>query len=99
MALIEAPGRPHLTCGQCQTVVVWPKDLARERKADIAKAVRRDPVGAARLVESEYGMDVREGKALVVHIARIAGACHRCNSKVIGLESLCSKCHAANLNW
>src|SRR5213593_2230627 len=98
MALIEARGRPHLTCGQCQTIVVWPGELATEAKASIAAAVRRDPVSAAQLVESRYGLDVREGKALVVHVTRSSGICHRCGSRVTHGETLCSKCHAANLD-
>jgi len=99
MALIEARGRPHLLCGQCQTVVVWPEELATGAKAAIAVAVRRDPHSAAELVESRYGLDQREGRALVVHVTRKSGTCHRCGSSVAGEETLCSKCHAANLNW
>ena len=99
MALIEARGMPHLVCGQCQSVVVWPKDLATEAKAAIAGAVRDDAHGAAQVLESRYGLDQREGKALVVHVTRKPGTCHRCNSPLEGMETLCSKCHAANLNW
>lgn len=99
MPLTEARGRPHLTCGQCQTVVVWPGDLAGDVKAGIAQAARRDAVAAARAVEAKYGLDVREGKALVVHLTITPGKCHRCNSGVPHGETLCSKCHAANLDW
>jgi ribosomal protein L40E len=99
MTLIEAGGRPHLVCGQCQTVVVWPKELASAAKAAIAGIARRDPHSAAELVESRYGLDLREGKALAVHVTRNPGICHRCNSPVAGGETLCSKCHAANLDW
>jgi ribosomal protein L40E len=99
MALIEARGKPHLQCGQCQSVVVWPKNLPTEEKAAIAAAARRDAVAAARLVESRYGFDQREGKALVIHVTRKPGICHRCGSSLAGEETLCSKCHAANLNW
>jgi hypothetical protein len=91
--------RPHLQCGQCQSVVVWPEGLATAAKTRIAVAVRQDAVSAARLVESQYGFDPREGKALVVHIARKPGKCHRCESPLQGEELLCPKCHAANLNW
>ena len=98
-SLSEARGMPHLVCGQCQSVVVWPKELASEGKAAIAEIARRDSHGAAQLVESRYGLDQREGKALVVHVTRKPGACHRCSSPLEGEETLCSKCHAANLNW
>lgn len=99
MTLVEAHGRPHLQCGQCQTVVVWPKGLAGAEKAAIAVSVRRDAAAAAREVESRYGFDEREGRALVVHVTRTAGQCHRCGAALEGIELLCAKCHAANLNW
>ena len=92
-------GRPHLQCGQCQSVVVWPDGLGSAEKAAIAAAVRRDAVAAASMVESRYGFDEREGRALVVHVTRKPGTCHRCESRLEGEELLCSKCHAANLNW
>jgi len=99
MTHVETGGRPHLQCGQCQTVVVWPKGLATQEKAAIAAAARRDAVAGARMVESRYGFDEREGRALVVHLTRKPGSCHRCESPVEGDELLCPKCHAANLNW
>lgn len=99
MTQIETRGRPHLQCGQCQTVVVWPKSLATEEKAAIAATARRDAVAGARMVESRYGFDEREGRALVVHLTRKPGSCHRCESPIGGDELLCPKCHAANLNW
>jgi hypothetical protein len=99
MTHIETGGRPHLRCGQCQIVVVWPKSLVTEEKAAIAAAARRDAVAGARMVESRYGFDEREGRALVVHLARKPGSCHRCESPIEGDELLCPKCHAANLNW
>ena len=99
MGLIEARGRPHLQCGQCQSLVAWPKGLASAEKATIGAAVRRDAVAAASMLESRYGFDEREGRALVVHVTRKPGICHRCESPLEGEELLCSKCHAANLNW
>jgi hypothetical protein len=80
-------------------VVVWPEALASAQKAAIATAARRDAVAAASMVESRYGFDEREGRALVVHITRKPGRCHRCEARLEGEELLCSKCHAANLNW
>jgi len=91
--------KPHLTCGQCQSVVVWPGELGAKAKADIAELARRDPVRAAQLVERQYGLDEREGRALVVHVTRASGTCHRCESRVSHGETLCAKCHAANLDW
>jgi cell division inhibitor SulA len=99
MTHIETGGRPHLQCGQCQTVVVWPKGLATEEKAAIAAAARRDAVAGARMVGSRYGFDERQARALVVHLTQIPGSCHRCESQLQGGELLCPKCYAANLNW
>jgi len=50
------------------------------------------------MVDARFGLDVGEGRALVVHVTRISGKCHRCSSAVAG-ETLCPKCHAANLDW
>ncbi|HEX9398037.1 MAG TPA: hypothetical protein VF943_14985 [Burkholderiales bacterium] len=94
-----AEERPHLICGQCQSVVIWPATVAPAEKAAVAAAARRDPTAAARMVESQYGFDEREGRALAVHVTRQPGTCHRCSAKITGAEVLCPKCHAANLNW
>ena len=91
--------RPHLICGQCQALIAWPAGISPGDKARIAAAARRDPVAAARMVESKYGFDEREGRALAVHVTRKAGICHRCGSAVAGAEVQCPKCRAANLNW
>jgi hypothetical protein len=79
--------------------VVWPGELSAKAKAEIAEVARRDAVRAAQLVERQYGLDEREGRALVVHVTRAAGTCHRCESRVSRGETLCAKCHAANLDW
>ena len=91
--------KTHLVCGQCQAVVAWPASLAPADKAKVAAAARRDPAAAVKMVESQFGLDEREARALAVHITRPAGVCQRCSTAIAGAELLCPKCHAANLNW
>jgi len=95
----SAAEKPHLVCGQCQAVVAWPAGIKPADKAAIAAAARGDPAAAARMVETRYGLDEREARALAVHITRPAGVCQRCRAPIAGAEVQCAKCHAANLNW
>ena len=91
-------GRPHLKCAKCRMFVIWPADLLPQTKATFAATVRNDSVSAMRYAESEWGLDYRESKVLVLHVTREPNACHKCGLPVAPGESTCS-CRSVNLNW
>jgi hypothetical protein len=97
--LIEPKGRPHLECPKCRTCVVWPESLTPAGAAALADVVRTDTSEGARFAHQKLGLDLREAKALALHITSTKGVCHRCKSQVIGSESVCTKCRSANLDW
>jgi hypothetical protein len=99
MALIEANGRPHIVCGKCRGVVVWPHSLSPEQMAELAAITRADALDGAHFAARHLGLGPRESKALALHITKQRGRCHRCNRDVSGRESLCSFCRSANLDW
>jgi len=52
-----------------------------------------------RYAHEKLRMDLREAKALALHITRTKGFCHRCGSVIQGSESVCAGCNSANLDW
>lgn len=91
-------GRPYLHCTRCRMSVIWPTDMVLETKAAFASSVRDDIVRAMRNAESQFGLDSRESKVLVLHITREPNVCHKCKKSVVSGESICS-CKSVNLNW
>src|SRR5262245_4982770 len=99
MILIQPKGRPHIVCPKCKTNVVWPLGLSAEEKQELADEVRSGPLNGTRWAHSRLGLDLREAKALSLHITREHGKCHRCGTAVKGEVSVCRKCRSANLDW
>jgi hypothetical protein len=95
---IEPEGRPHLRCAKCRMAVIWPESLTADGKATFASLARRDPVGAMRKAEDNFGFDSREAKVLVLHITRHPGQCHKSGKPMQGGERICT-CRSVNLDW
>ena len=99
MSLIEPHGRPYVFCTKCRANVVWPASLSVEEKSRIAGEVRADLLAGAKLVNGQFGLNLREAKALSFHITRKKGECHRCHRRVQDEVSVCQQCRSANLDW
>ena len=63
-SLIEPTGRPYVFCPKCRTNVVWPERLSAEEKSGLAAQVRSSPSSGAKLAHMQFGLDLREAKAL-----------------------------------
>ena len=98
MILIEPKGRPFIACPKCRQNVVWPEALSADDKSALAQASRRSRLEGAQLAHRKYDLDLREAKALSLHISE-DGRCHRCAAPVTEELSICTKCRSANLNW
>jgi hypothetical protein len=97
--IIEPRGRPHIECPKCRTCVVWPVSFSASEATAFAEITRRSTSDGARYAVEKFGLDLREAKALAIHVTRTKGVCHRCKSLVIGSESVCTKCRSVNLDW
>lgn len=99
MSLIEPRGQPYVFCPKCGTNIVWPTSLSAAEKSRIAAEVRADTLAGAKLAHAEFGLDLREAKALSFHISRQSGECHRCHRPLQEQVSICAQCRSANLDW
>ena len=79
--------------------VLWPSSLTDEQTSAFASLKRSSALEATRFAQEKFGLALTEAKALSYHITREPGVCHRCRSPLLGLESTCTKCHSANLDW
>lgn len=99
MPLIEAKGRPHLLCGKCHTVLVLPETLDLHERQEVARIRRADAMAAIQHLTQHHGLDLREAKAIMLHIPLRAGECSRCHTSIPGGDAVCPKCQSLNLNW
>jgi hypothetical protein len=100
MPLIEAKDRPHLACKRCGTVLVLPESLDVAARREAARLRQSDqPMAAIDYLRGEHYLDLREAKAVMMHIPQTAGVCHRCRGPVVAGDSVCPKCHCVSLNW
>jgi hypothetical protein len=97
--MIEPHGRPHIDCPRCGTCIVWPKSLTLEQTTALAAVIRASVAAGAKFAHDELKLTVRESKALTYHLTMRRGFCHRCDTPVTELESVCKKCRSANLDW
>jgi hypothetical protein len=65
----------------------------------LADQCRSSRLECAKLAISRFGFDLREAKALSLHITGERGKCHRCGASVAGEISVCSNCRSANIDW
>lgn len=100
MPLITAKERPHLSCKRCGTVLVLPESLDAAARREVARLRQADQATAAiAYLRREHHLDLREAKAVTLHIPQSAGVCHHCRGPIATGDSVCSKCHCVNLNW
>jgi hypothetical protein len=99
MSLTETNRRPHIFCPKCKTSVAWPASLTAEEKSAIAAEVRASPLSGVKLAHAQFGLDLREAKALSFHITRKSGECHRCHRPLREEVAICAQCRSANLDW
>lgn len=87
-------------CPKCHVDFLIP-DLPKEFREQVAALVRtQQKAEATRQLKIRGGVELRDGKGIVLHITNTKGACNRCNRPIAGDdETFCSSCNALNLNW
>src|SRR5258706_16361593 len=98
MSLIEPNGRPYIACPKCRTNVVWPEALSEDQKRLLAETSRKSRLEGAQFGASKLGLNLREAKALTLHISGEPGKCHRCAGPITGEIAICPKCRSGNLD-
>jgi hypothetical protein len=91
---------PILNCPRCIPIVV-PDDLPLEIRRRAGEIVRGGSgIGAMKLLHDETSMSLRDGKALVLHLARRHGHCQRCDADIPeGEVAYCAKCKSLTITW
>lgn len=88
-----------IMCPRCRTVVTWPSPLGDGDKTSIAETARSSALEGTKRLHDQFGLGLRQAKAVALHITPVPGRCHRCKAPVSGAVSICPNCRSANLDW
>lgn len=99
MTLIDPANRPFIECPRCMGPIILPASPTDAQRADFAELARTDSMQAIRHARDVFDLDIREAKALTLHVTLVIGKCHRCGLAVTDRESICTKCNSVNLDW
>ena len=91
--------RNSLICPRCKAAISWPSQITSEAQVQIAAEVRSMGLRAVDGIRASTGIGLAEAKALLFHITRIKGQCHRCRRDLTAGVSICQHCQSANLDW
>lgn len=92
---------PPVTCPKCGATFEVPGNAPEGLKYAVVDHWRNGRFGAAMdLLIKELTLDVRSAKAIIYHLPRTPGKCHRCKRAIDSQEvTCCSNCRSINLNW
>ena len=88
-----------LICPRCKASISWPAQITSEAREQIAAEVRSMGLRAIHGIGASAGLGLAEAKALLFHITRIRGQCHRCGRDLTAGATICQHCQSANLDW
>jgi|SRR5687767_6196453 len=94
------PKYKTIHCKRCGASFPFPElpNAERERIAGAVRAGRH--IEAIRLLREFTGVDLRDGKAIEMHITRTSGICVRCRGHLSATgQTECPNCDALNLDW
>ena len=86
-------------CARCKADIKIPS-LTTDEKKDLAMLNQaKGSAFAIAQVRVKTGFDLKESKALIMHMNRL-GHCNRCDYMLLQGENVtCPNCKAFNLNW
>ena len=87
-------------CHRCRVSFPLPR-ISEAERARLVSAVRAGQhVETIQLLRELAGFDLRDGKAVEVHITRRPGICVRCRTPLPSRgQTECPKCGSLNLDW
>jgi hypothetical protein len=88
-------------CDRCGATWPDPESIAPAARREVAALIRGGgPIPAIRRLREMTGLGLRDAKAVVHHITRTPGQCHRCGMALdAGLGATCPRCRSLNYDW
>jgi hypothetical protein len=88
-------------CDRCGATWAAPESLAPEERQEAAASIRRgDLITAIRRLREMTGLGLRDAKAIVHHVTRHPGHCHRCGMALdLPGVATCPQCRSLNYDW
>jgi hypothetical protein len=88
-------------CDRCGATWLIPAALDPEARRAVASLIRSGGlIPAIRHLREVTGLGLRDAKAVVQHITRTPGKCHRCGEALIpGAVDPCPRCRSLNCDW
>jgi len=97
---MTTPSHATVHCKRCGASFPLP-ELADAERNRVASSVRDGQhIQEIQLLRQFAGFDLRDGKAVEMHITRTRGVCVRCRGQLpISGQTECPKCGSLNLDW
>jgi hypothetical protein len=101
MSGTKTRARRTVSCAKCAARITWPGSLSTADKSMIAAEIRRSPLAGHTLLVDQFGFTNEQAKALMPHLMRASGVCHRCRHPLSLLTEVmtCKNCRSTNLAW
>lgn len=99
MSVAEPKETERIDCPRCGGQICWPLGLSVEAKDHLAAAGRRSYLAGVQLAKMKMHLELGVAKALMAHVTRVRGTCHRCAEATDSEVSICSRCRSVNLDW
>jgi hypothetical protein len=88
-------------CEQCGATWHSPTAIATTVARDVALLSRSgDSLAAIRRLLEATGLELRDAKAVQLHVTRTPGKCQRCGAMLVGGGmTACAQCRSLNYDW
>jgi transposase-like protein len=87
-------------CPRCGSELQIPAFTPTEKKEITDFIHKNRPMAAIQVVVKNYGLSLRASKAIISHLNKKKGHCHRCSQPDLNGENvICTQCKCVNLNW
>ena len=89
-----------LKCIRCHYELIIP-DFTNDQKRELLDMKRAGlDLQVVQRIKNIAKIDLKDSKALMMHINQNYGRCHRCNyDNLITENVICPKCKSVNTNW
>src|SRR5262245_11183783 len=97
---MNTPSHTAVCCKRCRVSFPLPELAAAERER-VAASLREDQhIHAILLLRQMAGLNLRDAKAVEMHVTRARGICVRCRGPLPASgQTECPKCGSLNLDW
>ena len=98
---MDSIGESNLTCERCRTQLPELAAVDALTRSLVGQHIRvHDSLEAMRELVRSSRFNLRQAKAVVMHVVQELGRCRRCSGEVgQGPFGVCPKCRSVNLSW